>query len=143
MLRLLFLCIAPIFAALPVIGEAHSVDVSGSNAANEEILGSFSLVGDSLKTQFRLQITIENCNKLKDPHGNTLALTALKLKYPKFPTSGYETINLQSANCIHNIEFYNDVQEVYKIELWASWDKQRATAGTFKGRASFNVLPKP
>lgn len=143
MLWLLFLCIAPTFAALPVVREAHSVPVSDSKAANEEILGYFSLVGDSLKTPFKLQIAFENCNGLKDFHGNTLAFTSLKLKYVKAKTMSWETITLHGKNCTHNIEFYNDVQEIYNIELWASWDRQRATAGNFKGRVSFNVLPKP
>jgi len=148
MFRLIFLCIATVYAALPVVREAQSLAVSDSRAADEEILGSFSLVGDSFKTPFRLQIIFENCNVLKDRrHGYSLFLTAFKLRYIKEQTRGWETINLslnqQGNNCLHNIEFYNDVQERYNIELWASWDRQRATAGNFNGNVSFYVLPKP
>jgi len=143
----LFLCITTIYAALPVVREVHSVAVSDSKAANEEIVGTFSLVGDSLKTPFILQLVFENCNELKDRHNNSLNFTSYKLKYIKNQTMSWETINVplteRGKNCIYNIEFYNDVQEKYDIELWASWDRKRATSGTFNGRVSFNILPKP
>jgi hypothetical protein len=143
----LFWCLVPVFAALPVVGAAHGEQVSGSNASNEELMGYFSLIGDSLKTPFILQITLENCKELKSKHGQMLPLTAFKLKYINSQTSSWETINIKlgkgGKNCIHNIEFYNDVQEKYNMELWASWNRQKASAGTFKGRASIKVLPKP
>jgi len=147
MFRLVFLCIATVYAALPVIREARSVAVSGSRAANEEIMGTFSLVGDSLKTPFRLQLIFENCNGLKDRHSKSLNFTTFKLKYVKTKTMSWETINLplngRGKNCLHNIDFYEDVQEKYDMELWASWDRQRAIPGTFNGNVTFNILPKP
>jgi len=129
------------------VREVHSVDVSSYKITDEEIVGNLSLEGDSLKTPFRLQITFENCNGVKDRYGNSLVFTAFKLKYVKTQTKSWETINLplkkQGKNCIYDVEFYEDVQEKYYIELWASWDRRRAPAGDFKGRLSFNVLPKP
>jgi len=147
MFRLIFLFITTIYAALPAVREARSVDVSDSKAA-EEIMGSFSLVGDSTKTPFKLQLIFENCNGLRDRRrGNSLTFTSFKLKYVKTQTMSWETINLplneRGKNCLYNVEFYNDVQERYDIELWASFDKSRATAGNFDGKVSFNVLPKP
>jgi hypothetical protein len=142
----LFWCLVPVFAALPVIGEARGERASG-NVSNEELIGSFSLIGDSLKSPFILQIILENCKELKSKHKTVLPLNVLKLKYIKSQTKSWETIdiklNKRGKNCIHNIEFYDDVQERYNMELWASWNRQRASAGTFDGRASFKVLPKP
>jgi len=147
MFRLIFLCITAVYAALPVVREVQGIDVSVSKAADEEIVGRFSLVGDSLKTPFILQIISENCNELRDRYGNSLPFAAFKLKYVKTQTKSWETINLplngRGKNCLHNIEFYNDVQEKYDMELWASWDRQRAIAGSFKGNITFNILPKP
>jgi len=140
-----FLCVTAVYAALPVVREAHSVPAS--TKANEEILASFSLVGDSLKTPFVLQMVFENCNGLKDRYGNSLTFTALKLKYVKTKTMSWESIDLpltgSGKNCIQNVEFYEDVQEKYDMELWASWDIGKATAGNFQGVVSFNILPKP
>jgi len=140
-------CLAPVFAALPVVSAVYGEQISNSKASNEELVGHFSLLGDSLKTPFILQLIFENCGGLKDRRGNALPFTALKLKYVKEQTRGFETIDLQSVkrgkNCIQNIEFYEDVQEKYNMELWASWNTRNATAGAFKGRVSFNVLPKP
>jgi len=139
-------CLAPAFAALPVVSEAYSEHIS-PKTSNEELIGSFSLKGDSLKTPFILQFIFENCGEFKDRRGNALPFAALKLKYVKAQTSSWETIKLQTTkrgkNCIQNLEFYEDVQEKYNMELWASWDVRRAVAGTFKGRISFYVLPKP
>jgi len=141
-------CLAPAFAALPVISEVYSEHITKHpRTYNEELIGRFSLTGDSLKTPFILQFTFEDCSEFKDRRGNVLPFNALKLKYVKTKTNGWETIDLQLAkrgkNCIQNIEFYEDVQEKYNMELWASWDARKAIAGTFKGRISFDVLPKP
>jgi len=134
------------YAALPIVREAHSVEVSNPKT-NEEILGSFSLVGDSLKTPFVLQLVFENCNGLKDNLGNLLHFSTFKLKYVKNRTKSWETINLpltgRGRNCIQNVEFYEDVQEKYDIELWASWDNSKTAAGSFNGKISLSVLPKP
>jgi len=146
MFRLFFLCIATVYAALPVVREAHAVAVSDSKA-DEDIFATFSLVGDSLKTPFILQMTFENCNELKDRYGYSLVFTAIKLKYVKNQTKSWETIRLplrgRGKNCLHNVEFYEDVQEKYNMELWASWDKGKTPGGSFQGRVSFDVLPKP
>jgi hypothetical protein len=147
MFRLFLFCLVPAFAALPIVGATRSEQVSSANAGNEEPLGYFSLIGDSLKTPFILQITLQNCKELKGKYGKTLPLSALKLKYINSKTRSWEIrdikLNKRGKNCIHNIEFYDDVQERYNMELWASWNGQRASAGTFEGRASFNILPKP
>lgn len=131
------------FAALPYISEAQGNDISET----EEALGYFSIIGDAQKTPFRLQITFENCNELRDNYGNTLPFTTLMLKYQDTQNaSSWKTLNFvlpKGQNCFKIIEFYNDVQEVYNMELWVSWDKKRAKAGTFYGRASFDILPKP
>jgi len=147
MLRLFFLCITTAYAALPVVREVHGVAVSSSKVADEEILGNLSLEGDSLKTPFRLQMSFETCNGLNDRYGNPLVFTDFKLKYVKTKTKSWETINLpltkRGKNCIYEVEFYEDVQEKYYIELWASWDRQRAPAGNYQGRLSLDILPKP
>jgi len=145
MLRLLFCCCFPVFAALPVIGWEHGNEISNSNADIEEILGYFSIIGDSEKTPFILQITFENCRELKDLYGNVLPLTSIRLRY-KNDKNGFEIMNLRiparGQNCFNNIQFFNDVQERYDMELWTSWDRQKANAGTFSGRASFKILPR-
>jgi hypothetical protein len=146
MFKFFFWCLTPAFAALPIVGAVYSEQVS-PKVSSEELIGRFSLKGDSLKTPFILQFVFENCGEFKDRRGNALPFATLKLKYVKTQTSNWETIDLRSSktgkNCIQNIEFYEDVQEKYNIELWASWDVRRATAGTFKGRIFFNILPKP
>lgn len=144
----LFLNINTIFAALPVIGMLHGETVSGSGATAEEAFaGNFSIIGDSEKTPFKLQITLKNCRELKDRYGKTLPLTSVKLKYKNAKNGGFEeSANLRIAakgqNCFGIIEFYNDVQERYDMELWISWDNKKANAGTFYGDASFKILPK-
>jgi len=155
MLRLLLFCCFPAFAALPVIGMARgeAISLSGTSATStEEILGYFSIIGDSEKTPFILQITFEDCRelkerrgKLKSRHSNALPLTSFKLKY-KNDQNGWENLNLElpakGQNCFVNTEFYNNVQERYDMELWASWDNKKASAGTFHGSASFKILPR-
>ncbi|MDR2579801.1 MAG: hypothetical protein LBC85_02255 [Fibromonadaceae bacterium] len=124
---------------------AHGEDISNSNAEPEELLGFFSIIGDSEKTPFILQITFENCRELKDLYGNTLPLTNLQLKY-KNAQNSWVTMDLRiparGQNCFNNINFFIDVQERYDMELWASWDRQKAAAGTFFGNASFKILPR-
>jgi len=140
--------LVPVFSALPVVGIAEGRDIYNSEAQPEEPLFFFSLVGDSEKTPFRLQITFENCSELRDNHGRALALTGLKLRYKSDLTLGYETMNLGLTergqnNCLREIEFYQDVQERYDMEAWASWDRTYNSAGNFSGRATFKILPKP
>ena len=146
MFKLFLFCYFPVFAALPIVGWVHGEDVvSNSDAKAEEILGRFSIIGDIEKTPFILQITFENCRELKDAYGNALSLASLKLKYQNAQSS-WETMDLRISargqNCFNNIEFYNDVQETYNMELWASWDRQRAAAGIFHGNAFFKILPR-
>jgi hypothetical protein len=153
MFRLFFWCfLAPVFAALPIVKVMPCepcTEIPNSNTNSEEPFGYFSLIGDSESTPFRLQIIFENCNELRDNYGHALPLTVLKLKYIDTQSaSSWKEITLKLAgkgqNCIHNFEFYNDVQERYDMEIWASWNKTKSYAGgIYEGRVSFNILPKP
>ncbi len=147
MLKFLLCYSFPVFAALPIVRWAYGEEISNSNAGAEERLGYFSIIGDSERTPFKLQITFENCRELKDRYGKALPLTSIKLRY-KTSQNGWiaEPMNLRISekgqNCFNVIEFFNDVQERYDMELLTSWDKQRANAGIFYGRASFKILPR-
>jgi len=92
-------------------------------------------------------MVFENCNGLKDSYDNLLPFATFKLKYVKDRTKSWETINLpltkKGKNCIQNVEFYEDVQEKYDIELWASCDSKKTAAGSFNGKIYLSVLPKP
>jgi len=146
MFRFLLCCCFPVFAALPVIHVAQGKDISDSNLGTDEILGTFEIRGDSAKTPFILQITFENCRELKNQYGYALLITGFKLKYKDLQSS-YKNIDLniseKGQNCFANTQFYQDIQEEYDMELLASWNSQKASAGIFFGKASFKILPYP
>jgi hypothetical protein len=138
--------LTPVFSALPIVSKAEGRDISKSNT--EELAGSFSIMGDSLKTPFRLQVVFEDCNKLKGARGKDISMSHAKLKYQnQNASSKWETIDLRligkGRNCFSIIEFYEDVQETYNMELWISLDERITSAGTFFGTAHIGILPKP
>ncbi len=144
MLRFLLCCCFPVFAALPVIGTKQGEEVLDSDAKAEGLLGYFSVIGDSERTPFVLQVSFGDCRELKDRYNKALPVS-FKLKY-KNTQNNLESLDLKlpakGRNCFSNIEFYNNVQERYDMELWAFWEDKKASAGTFYGNASFKILPK-
>ena len=144
----LFLSTNTIFADLPVIGMLHGEEVPGFSAvAGGTLLGSFEIVGDGEKTPFKLQVTFKNCRELKNRYGFALPLTSIKLKYRNTPNGAFKedmylAIASQGQNCFSIVNFLDDVQDRYYMELWASWNGEKAKAGIFYGEASFKILPQ-
>jgi len=150
MIRLLLCCcIAPVFAALPVLGDdaiAYNIKNSEYNES-EEVLASFMLINGDGTTPFAMQITFTNCSKLKDKYGNAIPIT-LKLRYKNIQEAWeMPPINLNS-DCLNTINFSsteNKLQQKYEFELFGTWNKQNAEriAGTFEESATIKILPYP
>lgn len=138
-----------VFAALPIVSEVRGYDIYNSPEASVEgaLVGNFRLIGDGFKKPFRMRIIFENCAKLKDEHGFRLPLTVIKLKYIKEQPSTWETKELKliggSQNCYAEIQFYEDIQDSYYMELWATWNTKGTTGGIFHESANVYILDKP
>ena len=135
-----------IFADLPSISELHGEHVSDPSATEGISLGSFEIIGDDDKTSFRLQVTFKNCRELKNRYGFALPLTSIKLRYRNTQNGPFKEEDLaiayqQGQNCSSIVNFPEGVQDKYYMDLRASWNDEKAKAGIFYGKASFEILP--